>query len=70
VDEKRTLKLQYNKVLARCDKAIEYMDNKDIPEKERDRWEPQFLKILEELNFLLKRIGEHTPDEVTNGFKI
>ena len=66
----RTLKLLYNKTLERFSKAEAYMDNKDVPEKERDRWEPEFLKIVEQLNLLLIRIGEHTPEESVNGFKV
>ena len=66
----RVLKIQYNKALERLNKAEAYMDNKDVPEKERDRWEPEFLKIVEQLNLLLIRIGEHTPEESVNGFKV
>lgn len=70
MEDKRTLKLQYNKTLERFNKAESYMDNKSIPEKDRDRWEPEFIKIMQQLNLLLVRIGEHTPDEVCNGFKV
>jgi hypothetical protein len=69
-DFKKAMKAQFNIILARCNIAEEFLNDESVSEERKAQWEPQFLKILEELNFLLKRIGEHTPDEVTNGFKI
>lgn len=70
MDDKRTLKLQYNKVLERYSKAEAYMDNDSIPSVDRERWAPEFIKIIDQLNNVLNRIGEHTSEEAIHGFKI
>lgn len=60
---------QYNKLLERYRKGEAYVDGPDISPQELERWMPEFLKIIKDLNLLLYKIGEHTPDEAINGFK-
>jgi len=62
-------KQQYNKLLERYQKGEAYVDGPDISHQELEKWMPEFLKIVKDLNLLLHKIGEHTPDEAINGFK-
>ena len=46
-----------------------YIDNPERTEKEIDKWMPEFVKIVAQLNLLLAQIGTHTAEEAINGFK-
>ena len=64
------LKNQYNSLLIRCIRAELYMDNPENPEEVKEKYMPEFKKIIHQLNNLLEHIGEYTHDEVCNGFQI
>lgn len=64
------LKRQYNKLLAREKKGEEYLDDTGRTEEEYLKWLPEFQKITNRLNALLKQIGSFTAKEVLHGFKI
>lgn len=64
------LKIQYNALLTREKKAEAYLDNHDIPLRERERWLPKFNEIMAQLNELLLKINNFTSDDVVNGFNI
>ena len=63
-------KKAFNHLLGRYEKGISYMDNKEIPLKQRLQWEVEFQKILDSLGKLVVEIGNVTKEEMTNGFKL
>lgn len=66
----RTYKLQYNKALERYRKAEAWLDDPKRTDNEVERWGVEFQKVVSTLELLLWKIGEHTPDESVNGFKV
>jgi len=65
----KTLRQQYNEILTRYMTAEVYIDSTERTEKEIDKWMPEFLKIVAQINLLLAQIGTHTAEEAINGFK-
>lgn len=66
------IKQEYNFTLARFNKASAFMDS-DKPEEEKEKWQPEFNKIVNRLNDLIERIQkelnrEMTAEEILNGF--
>ena len=60
----------FNHLLERYKKGVSYMDNKEIPLKQRLQWEVEFQKIVDSLGKLVVEIGNVTKEEMTNGFKL
>lgn len=63
-------KEEYNKLLKRFNNAEEYLNNKEIPLKDRLKWEGEFMLIVNTLADLVNSIGGMTKDEMLNGFKL
>jgi hypothetical protein len=47
------LQAEYNKVLARVIKAEKYLDG-DAPDEEKEKWIPEFMKLLARLRELMR----------------
>lgn len=74
MDKVTTLKIEYNKVLAKWDKATEYLQDLERTLEEVDKWLPEYEAILKQRNALCIDIWQHsgikpTIDEFENGFK-
>lgn len=77
VDPIILLKEKYNKLALRRAYAELYMDcyhltGEELKKaiEEREKFVPAYLKILDELHQLLDQIGEHTKNDIENGFYI
>ena len=64
------LKQQYNKFLARHDKAVAYLEDEKIPLYERMKWLPEHRKLCQQLGAMLVEIGEYTNIEALEGFDV
>lgn len=64
------LKKAYNKTLERHGRASQYMDNNDIPLREREKLLPKLVDIQKRLGNLLDNIKVYTKLEALNGFEI
>ena len=62
--------IEYNKLLDRFYKALDYFENEDIPWEEKEKQLENFKAILTGLNVCLSNIKIFTDDEVLGGFKI
>ena len=61
-------KVEYNKLLQRYYKAIEWFDREDISQTEKEKFLPSFQEILKGLNYLLGKIEIQTKQEIMEGF--
>jgi len=61
-------KKEYNALLKRYYKAVEYFDRKDIPESEKEKFIENFREILAGLNYYLSKIEVFTNQQVLEGF--
>lgn len=66
---KQALRTQYNTLLNRYKAAEAYIDNPTRTAADIQRWMPEFLRIVKDLNLILARIGPHTASEAVHGFK-
>jgi hypothetical protein len=68
-----SLKRAYNDTLNRIMKATPLMDDPNIPDEKKDKWEPEFLRLKQEINSLVTEIRvaghEMTEEEKEGGFK-
>ncbi len=68
-----TFKEKYNQLLAREKKAESYLMNEKVPLEEREKWLPEYLRIVQQLGQMIyeyKQGGNDiTVDEQLNGFK-
>lgn len=66
-------KAAYNKLLKRFDKAVKWFNDPATSEADKDKFEPEFLKIIDELAAMAEefiRTGTPMTDtEITCGFK-
>lgn len=62
-------KQEYNKLLDRYQKAVEYFDRVDITQDEKEKYFQHYNEILYRLNFLLGKIVIYTEQEIMEGFK-
>ncbi|WP_409229068.1 hypothetical protein [Gudongella sp. SC589] len=60
-------KREYNNQLERYYKAENFF-NSDIPQEEKEKFLPDFQKLLKGLSQLLRKIGVYTHKEVMEGF--
>lgn len=69
VDEINTLKVNYNYNLMRYYKGCKYCSQH---KKESEKWLPELLDILNDMNILLKEIMKYQniDEEIIKGFKI
>jgi hypothetical protein len=68
------LKREYNKLLERAKKAEAYLDDKSIPENERNKWGAEYVKILDGLGELIKLNQKSgyvmSGEEILNGIEV
>lgn len=62
-------KIEYNKLLGRYKKAIEFFNNESVSQESKEKFLPDFQKVLEGLNYLLNKIFVYSKEEVLEGFK-
>ncbi len=62
-------KKEYNRLLERFNKANEYFDRTDVGQEEKEKFLPQFRKVLSHMSYLLGEIEVYTKQEVFEGFK-
>jgi hypothetical protein len=68
------IKKTYNNVIIRRDKADEFYNNPNISQEKKDKWLPEYLKIINQLSVLITSYEKVTgqpmsKDEIWNGFK-
>jgi len=66
----RALKVRYNKLLTRVNKAEEYLNNDKIPLETREQWIPKFKELIFKMEDILTKIGNPTKEEILKGFKL
>lgn len=59
---------EYNKLLKRYKDANVYFEREDIPQAEKEKFLPNFQKILTELSYLLSKVGIYAKEEALEGF--
>jgi hypothetical protein len=65
-------KAEFNKLLKRFDKAVTWFDNPKVAEAEKDKYEPEFKKIIHDLAVMVEEFrkqGPMTREEILFGFK-
>jgi hypothetical protein len=71
--ELKEMKRVYNKLLARAKKAEAYFEDNTISREEHLKWGNAYLKIVEGLGDMIKRIRaaghDMTREEILDGFK-
>jgi len=70
LDNTLTLKREYNELLKREAKAVEYLDDNSIPLETRELHTGEYKKILDRLNEILGLIGRYKREEILEGFKL
>lgn len=65
-----TLKRRYNALLKREAILAKYLDNKLIPEADRDRKVPEYRSLLDALNSVLGMIGDYEQSNILGGFTV
>jgi len=63
------LKIEYNLLLKRAKKGEAYLDNQEIALEKRDKWIPEFQKIINRMGVILGELGDVSTETVFNGFK-
>ena len=61
-------KKEYNKQLDRFYKAERFFEDESIPYSQKEKFLPDYQKLLIGLSKLLRKIGAYTPKEVMEGF--
>jgi hypothetical protein len=68
------LKREYNKTILRHWKAAVYLEDHEVPIPEREKWLPEYRKILDQLQTLLNQFDlygvKYTVDEALGGFNM
>lgn len=69
------LKQEYNSLLLREAKAEIYLEDESIPVTEREKWQPEYKKIVDRLNELITQIEAEigrklTQSEIQGGFDV
>ena len=49
--------LEYSQLLDRQRRGAQYLDNNSIPLAEREKWKPEYAKILNRLSELYTQLG-------------
>jgi len=63
------LKIEYNLLLKRAKKGEAYLDNQEVALEKRDKWIPEFQKIINRMGVILGELGDVSTETVFNGFK-
>lgn len=58
---------EYNKLLTRYNKAIEYFES-EVTQEVKETYLEGFKEVLKGLNYYLDRVGPHTNKQVLEGF--
>jgi hypothetical protein len=61
---------EYNQLLSRHNKAVEFLESNAM-DKEKDKWMPEFIKIVKQCNKAIAEIQKVRPvrdKEILNGF--
>jgi hypothetical protein len=65
-------KKKYNDLLLRHEKACMYLDNTAVPVFQKDKWLPEFQKLIHEMDYIIIAIenaGHYvTVQNILNGF--
>jgi hypothetical protein len=61
-------KQKYNDLLMRAWKAVYFMDNLTVNMADKEKWLPEFKKLLDEINSMIT--GDFTDNEILYGFQI
>jgi len=61
-------KKEYNIQLDRFHKAERFFEDESIPYSQKEKFLPDYQKLLIGLSKLLRKIGTYTPKEVMEGF--
>ena len=64
------LQKEYNQLLARHNKAVAFLGS-NAPEPDKDKWMPEFIKIVRQCNKVITEIHKVRPvtdKEILNGF--
>lgn len=61
-------KKEYNIQLERFHKAERFFEDESIPYSQKEKFLPDYQKLLEGLNKLLKKVGPYTSKEILEGF--
>ena len=68
----KEFKIAYNKLVLRHKKAEAYLNNNDIPMADREKYLPEFRKLLNNINKAIEDFNangiEMTADEILEGF--
>lgn len=64
------VKVEYNNQLKRYHKAVEYFERDDVTQVEKENNLDNYKQVLNNLNILLGKMVDYTPQEVLEGFKI
>ena len=62
-------KVAYNEMVKRFHKGCDYMDNPNEPQEDKEKWWPQFDKLMADMNMIAKEF-KLTEEEMLNGIKI
>ncbi len=54
-----SLLTEYNQLLDRQRKGAQYLDNNSIPLEDREKWKPEYAKILNRLSKLYTQLGRN-----------
>jgi len=60
--------IEYNKLLMRYEKAVDYFEKETIPQEKKLIFLEDFQKILMSLSVLMAKIENMTDEEVLKGF--
>ena len=60
--------LEYNKLLMRYEKAVDYFEQETIPQEKKLIFLEDFQRILMSLSVLMAKIENMTDEEVVKGF--
>jgi len=61
-------RIEYTELLEREKKANEYMDNPNVSEEDKIKWEPEYKKLAMQLEKLLMLIGHYKLDNIRFGW--
>ena len=63
-------KKKYNEQLKRYYKAVKYFEREDITQEQKEENLNNYKIVLNNLNYLLSKVGSFEEDEVLGGFEI
>ena len=61
-------KYKFNDLLRRWDKAVEFINDENVPIKDRERWVPEATEMAMKLSGILDEIEVYNQEDVWFGF--